>query len=74
MNIGNRIHLSLVFLHIPLPEFGDRHLIIRNGHRREPIEGPTFNSYFYDALVAEGVSALGCGHNHVNDFCALLLR
>lgn len=69
---GNRFHLSLAFLHIPLPEFGDPHLIIRNGHRREPTEGPSFNSHFYDALVKGGISALGCGHDHVNDFCALL--
>ena len=68
----NRFHLSLAFLHIPLPEFGDRHLSIRNGHRREPTEGPSFNSHFYDALVKGGISALGCRHDHVNDFCALL--
>lgn len=68
----DRFHLSLAFLHIPLPEFGDRHLSIRNGHRREPTEGPSINSHFYDALVKGGISALGCGHDHVNDFCALL--
>uniref|UniRef100_L2GHD0 Phosphatase dcr2 n=1 Tax=Colletotrichum fructicola (strain Nara gc5) TaxID=1213859 RepID=L2GHD0_COLFN len=68
----NLFHLSLAFLHIPLPEFGDRDLSIRNGYRREPSEGPSFNSNFYDALVKEGISALGCGHDHVNDFCALL--
>lgn len=71
-NNDNRCHLSLAFLHIPLPEFGDRHLRIRNGHRREPSESPSFNSHFYDALVEGGVSALSCGHDHVNDFCALL--
>lgn len=69
---ANRLHLSLVFLHIPLPEFGDRQLRIRNGQRREPTESPSFNSHFYDALVRGGVSAIGCGHDHVNDFCALL--
>ncbi|KAK4068500.1 hypothetical protein Purlil1_13796 [Purpureocillium lilacinum] len=69
---NNPFHLSLAFLHIPLPEFGDRHLSIWNGHRREPSECPSFNSHFYDALVTEGISALGCGHDHVNDFCGLL--
>lgn len=68
----NRFHLSLVFQHIPLPEFSDRRLSMRNGHRREPTEGPSLNSHFYDALVKEGISAFGCGHDHVNDFCALL--
>jgi hypothetical protein len=71
-NNDTYFHLSLAFQHIPLPEFGDRHLCIRNGHRREPTEGPSYNSHLYDALVKEGISALGCGHDHVNDFCALL--
>ncbi|KPI35614.1 Phosphatase DCR2 [Cyphellophora attinorum] len=64
--------LSLVFQHIPLPEFGDPNLIIRSGHRREPTEGPRVNSHFYDALLSEGVSTLACAHDHLNDFCALL--
>lgn len=68
----NRFHLSLAFQHIPLPEFRDRHLRIRGGHRGEPSETPTSNSHFYDALVAGGISAFGCGHDHVNDFWALL--
>ena len=71
-NNNGRFHLSLAFLHIPIPEYGDCTLIIRGGHRREPTEGPSFNSHFYDALANEGISALGCGHDHVNDFCALL--
>ncbi|MCJ1430842.1 purple acid phosphatase [Xylographa pallens] len=65
-------YLSLAFQHIPLPEYGDRHLIIHKGRRREPTEGPHCNTHFYDALVKEGISAVGCGHDHVNDFCALL--
>lgn len=68
----DHFHLSLAFLHIPLPEFRDRHLKIHNGHRREPTECPSFNSHFYNALVRGGISALACGHDHVNDFCALL--
>lgn len=68
----NHFHLSLAFIHIPLPEFGDNDLDIRSGSRREPTEGPSFNSHFYDALVKARVSAIGCGHDHVNDFCARL--
>jgi hypothetical protein len=71
-NGNNHFHLSLAFLHIPLPEFGDRRLRIRGGQRRESSESPSFNSHFYDALAREGIAALGCGHDHVNDFCALL--
>jgi hypothetical protein len=71
-NNDTRFHLSLAFQHIPLPEFKDRHLSIHSGRRREPTEGPRSNSHFYDALVKGGISALGCGHDHVNDFCALL--
>jgi hypothetical protein len=70
----NRFYLSLAFLHIPLPEFGDSRLSIRNGQRREPTEGPRINSHFYNALDEEGVSAVICGHDHVNNFCALLMQ
>lgn len=72
INKNNGFHQSLAFLHIPLPEFSDRHLRIHNGSRNEPSETPSFNSHFYDALAKRGVSALACGHDHVNDFCALL--
>jgi len=71
---SNRFYPTLVFQHIPLPEFADRRIRVYNGHRNEPTECPSFNSHFYDALVKEGVLALGCGHDHVNDFCALLLQ
>jgi hypothetical protein len=69
---NNPFHLSVAFQHIPLPEFGDSDLRIVNGHRREPTEGPRFNSHFYDALAKEGIVALCCGHDHVNSFCGLL--
>ena len=65
-------HISLAFQHIPLPECGNSSLLIAGGQRREPTEGPSFNSHFYDALAEEGIVALGCGHDHVNDFCGLL--
>ncbi|EXM14512.1 hypothetical protein V3481_017075 [Fusarium oxysporum f. sp. vasinfectum] len=69
---NQQFHQSLAFQHIPLPEFGDPDLRIYSGNRGEPTEGPSFNSRFYDALAKEGVSVLACGHDHVNDFCALL--
>ncbi|KAH7414537.1 Metallo-dependent phosphatase-like protein [Phaeosphaeria sp. MPI-PUGE-AT-0046c] len=64
--------LSITFFHIPLPEFQDPRLVIRGGCRREPTEGPNRNSHFYDALVEGHISAVSCGHDHVNDFCPLL--
>ncbi|TKA75906.1 hypothetical protein B0A55_07206 [Friedmanniomyces simplex] len=67
-------HLSLAFQHIPLPEYADSNLITVGGHRREPTEGPSVNTHFYDTLLEEGVVAVGCGHDHVNDFCGLLPR
>jgi hypothetical protein len=62
----------MVFLHIPLPEFGDDNLVIRSGHRREPTKGTSLNTHFYDVLAGEGVAVVGSCHDHVNDFCALL--
>ena len=67
-------HISLAFFHIPFPEFSDPNLVIKTGHRREPTEGPSVNTHFYDALSTEGIDAVGCGHDHVNDFCAYLPR
>lgn len=64
-------HMSLAFMHIPLPEYADSDLVFTGGHRREPTEGSSFNSRFYDVLAKEGVVAVGCGHDHVNDFCGL---
>ncbi|KAH7088034.1 Metallo-dependent phosphatase-like protein [Paraphoma chrysanthemicola] len=63
-------HASMAFLHIPLPEFGNEDLILSTGQRREPTEGPSINTHFYDALAEEGVAVIGCGHDHVNNFCA----
>ncbi|OHE92743.1 phosphatase DCR2 [Colletotrichum orchidophilum] len=69
---GDFPHLSLAFMHIPFPEYARNELLISGGKRREPTEGPSSNTHFYDALVQEEVAAVGCGHDHVNDFCALL--
>lgn len=65
------IHLDLAFIHIPLPEFGEHDNIRKGGKWLEPVMAPAFNSHFYDALAEEGVVAVGCGHDHVNDYCAL---
>lgn len=63
-------HLNMAFIHIPLPEYGDPEND-RVGNWSEPITAPAFNTHFKDALVEYGVSAVSCGHDHVNDYCAL---
>lgn len=67
----SHIHLDMAFIHIPLPEFRDTSNILTGGQWKEGVTAPGFNSGFYDALAEEGVVALGVGHDHVNDYCAL---
>ncbi|EEH20823.1 hypothetical protein PABG_03054 [Paracoccidioides brasiliensis Pb03] len=64
------IHMNLAFIHIPLPEYRNS----KNYYQGNWIEAPTaplFNSGFKDALVSENVVVVGCGHDHVNDYCML---
>lgn len=67
----SHIHMDMAFIHIPLPEYGDKGNIIAGGKWKEGVTAPGYNSHFYDALVETGVVAIGCGHDHVNDYCAL---
>lgn len=65
---------SLVFLHIPLPEFlaaWERGGAV--GQKNETICAPEINSGFFAAMVEHG-SMLGAfaGHDHDNDFAASL--
>ena len=72
-NNNNRFYLFLAFLYISLSEFGYRCLSIYNGYRRESTESSSFNFYFYNVLIKENISVLDCGHDYINNFCALLL-
>ena len=65
-------HMDMAFIHIPLPEyrFVDD-IVATTGSRPENPTAPGFNSGFRDALVEEGVLAVSCGHDHVNDYCSL---
>ncbi|ROT35553.1 phosphatase DCR2 [Sodiomyces alkalinus F11] len=63
-------HMDLAFIHIPLPEYRDSHNRIK-GDWREGVTAPYFNSGFRDVLVEQGVLMVSCGHDHVNDYCAL---
>lgn len=65
------IHLDMAFIHIPLPEFAMQGNVVAGGKWREPSTAPGFNSGFYKALKEQGIVAVGCGHDHVNDYCAL---
>ncbi|KAL9601135.1 MAG: hypothetical protein Q9219_002734 [cf. Caloplaca sp. 3 TL-2023] len=66
------IHMDMAFIHIPLPEYRQEGDIVKgSGTFAEPPTAPAFNSGFRQALVEEKVSAVSCGHDHVNDYCAL---
>ena len=67
----SHIHMDMAFIHIPLPEYGDRSNVLAGGLWKESVTAPGYNSKFYDALAEEGIVAVGCGHDHVNDYCAL---
>ena len=67
----SHIHMDMAFIHIPLLEFADTSNIKAGGEWKEGVTAPKFNSHFYDALAEEGIVAVGCGHDHVNDYCAL---
>ncbi|KAK3075900.1 hypothetical protein LTR53_000329 [Teratosphaeriaceae sp. CCFEE 6253] len=67
----SHIHLDMAFIHIPLPEYAEDGLVVKGGDWREGVTAPKFNSHFYDALSDAGIVAIGCGHDHVNDYCAL---
>lgn len=65
---------SMVFSHIPLPEFRDvcRTGKVLAGSQRENVSAPRHNSGMLAAMIEEGKSkAFVAGHDHVNDFRAL---
>ncbi|KAF2461422.1 phosphoesterase [Lineolata rhizophorae] len=64
-----KIHLDMAFIHIPLPEYTEPAEIF--GNRKEGVTAPGFNTHFKDALVEASVPIVTCGHDHVNDYCAL---
>lgn len=57
---------SIVFCHIPLPEFKEGEII--SGMNREGICCPPYNSGMFEAMAEEGSTvAFVCGHDHIND-------
>lgn len=67
----SHIHMDMAFIHIPLPEYADKGLVVKGGQWKEGVTAPGYNSHFYDALVEAGIVTVGCGHDHVNDYCAM---
>jgi hypothetical protein len=56
----SHVHMSLAFIHIPLPEYRNPNNEFR-GNWTEPPTAPSFNSGFKDALVDENVLLVSCG-------------
>ncbi|KAK3351688.1 Metallo-dependent phosphatase-like protein [Neurospora tetraspora] len=65
------VHMDVAFIHIPLPEYQNGRNLTLVSPWKEPTTAPTFNSGFHDALVEEGVVMVSCGHDHVNEYCAV---
>lgn len=63
-------HLSIAFIHIPLPEYANQNQP-QVGDRRERVTAPKYNSGLHDALIEEGVVMVSAGHDHCNDYCTL---
>ena len=76
---------SMVFMHIPLPEYAEAitgsdedgwsftdKCKILYGSAYENVGCSPFNSGLFDAILEkESTQAVFCGHDHVNDYCAL---
>ncbi|TMW68470.1 hypothetical protein Poli38472_005938 [Pythium oligandrum] len=61
---------SIMFFHIPLPEYNLASKSQRVGTKGENIASPAVNSGLFSALLEmNDVKATFCGHDHVNDFC-----
>ncbi|KAL3232601.1 Phosphatase DCR2 [Nakaseomyces bracarensis] len=69
-------HVSLAFLHIPLPEFANINSVKKPGSQKEIVgtykEGvtaPKYNSGGLAVFDSLSVDVIGCGHDHCNDYC-----
>ncbi len=67
---GGRPIPSLVFFHIPLPEYDDVwDQGLARGTKLEKVCRPAHNSGFLDAMAAAGgVMGVFVGHDHINDY------
>jgi hypothetical protein len=66
---GDSAPPSLVFFHIPIPEFDEFSRRGWFGNKLEEVCGPTFNSGLFSALsTSRSVLGIFVGHDHLNDF------
>ncbi|TJY42187.1 metallophosphoesterase [Cohnella pontilimi] len=72
---GGEVMPSLVFFHIPLPEYNEVWKTRKcYGHRHEKPASPRVNSGFFAAMAERGdVLGTFCGHDHTNDYEGELL-
>ncbi len=70
----NKIIPSLMFFHIPLPEFKKAlELDEKDGYRLEEECSPKKNTFLFNALVKTGnVKGVFVGHDHLNNYCRIL--
>ena len=67
-----KVRMDMAFIHIPLPEYRNfEDINPKSGMAKENPTAPGFNTGFKDALIEAGVKIVSCGHDHVNDYCAL---
>lgn len=75
---------SFMYFHIPLVEYthafrddGNGRFVpsgeceILFGEQYESVGCSSFNSGMFDAILEKGTQAVFCGHDHVNDWCAV---
>lgn len=63
-----KLHLSMGFFHIPLPEYRnlEQPLI---GSQKEGVMAPQYNTGARTVLGRIGVQVVSVGHDHCNDYC-----
>lgn len=76
--VNSEIVNSLLFFHIPLPEFddawdaaerGDADAVLEYGEKREKNCPPEYNSGFFDKILElNSTKAICVGHDHVNNY------
>jgi 3',5'-cyclic AMP phosphodiesterase CpdA len=67
----SKMHMSMAFFHIPLPEYRNLDGQTKVGELREGVTAPRYNTGARSVLGKLGVSVVSVGHDHCNDYCVL---